>query len=343
MKVSVIVPAYNCEKYIKQCLDSILSSQMEGLEIIVVNDGSKDCTAEILDRYASQRKIIAIHQQNCGASRARNVGLAVASGEYIGFVDADDWVEPDMFPKMYQAAAEHDADIVFCNIYRNESEKMRKYLDSGVYEREEIQRVIFPQLICSMEERSGKITLRGSTWCKLFRSALLREHGIQYHEDLIYNEDGVFCIEATVKADRYVYLGDDYLYHNRVTPGSLTKRYIPELWKRQRRILDYLNALAVETQYDFSGQIAKKILEVAVYCVENECKANNSNEKSQIYCRLQAIAKDKQLAIALNNLDWRRLANIKIAYYWAFRTKQPLLIMAVCRYREKKHLKGEYA
>lgn len=337
MKVSVIVPAYNCEQYIEQCLDSILASRMEGLEIIVVNDGSKDSTREILDRYASEGKIVAIHQKNGGASRARNAGLEVASGEYIGFVDADDWVEADMFPRMHQAAAEQNADIVFCNIYRNESQKMRKYLDSGVYDRERIENVIFPQLICSIGEKKEKMTLRGSTCCKLFRRGLLQSYGIRYHEDLVYNEDGVFCIEATVRAERYVYMGDDYLYHNRVTPGSLTKRYIPELWKRQKRIVDYLNAVAAETQYDFSGQIAKKVFEVAVYCAENECKADNPHSDGEVRRAIKKIANYKELTDALLCTDWRVLPNIKVAYYWAFRLKMPALIIATARHRERQH------
>lgn len=337
MKVSVIVPAYNCEKYIEQCLNSILASKMEGLEILVVNDGSRDGTAEILDRYASQGKIIAIHQQNGGPSCARNAGLAAASGEYVGFVDSDDWVEADMFPKLYQAAEEHNADIVFCNIYRNGSQKMRKYLDSGVYDRERIESEIFPRLICSLKERSGEVTLRGSACIKLFRRALLEAHSIQFHEDLVYNEDGVFCIEATVHANCYVYLGDDYLYHNRVTPGSLTKRYVPNLWNRQSIITDYLTAAVSNIEYDFSYQIAQKLFEVAIYCVENECKADNPNSETEAKRKVKEIAGDAGLRNALCKMDWKQMSNIKIAYYWAFRLKMPALIIAAARHRERQH------
>ncbi len=133
IKVSVIIPAYNASQYIKVCLDSILASTLKELEVIVVDDGSTDETSAILDMYAHEKGIVAIRQTNGGPSKARNTGLQCAHGEYVGFVDSDDWVENTMFEIMYNAAKKEWADIVWCNIFRNENGKMSKYLAFGSY------------------------------------------------------------------------------------------------------------------------------------------------------------------------------------------------------------------
>lgn len=112
-KVSVILPVYNGEKYLKQCLDSICSQTLKEIEILCVDDGSTDHTAEILADYAKKdERIRVIHQANAGAGAARNNGLRQASGEYLSFLDADDFFEPDMLERAYAKAKEEDAQIV---------------------------------------------------------------------------------------------------------------------------------------------------------------------------------------------------------------------------------------
>lgn len=115
-KVSVIVPVYNVENYIRKCLDSIISQTLKDIEIILVDDGSEDNSGKICDEYAEKdSRIIVIHQKNNGLSNARNTGLNIASGEYIGFVDSDDYIKSEMYSEMYQTAEKTDADMVLCN------------------------------------------------------------------------------------------------------------------------------------------------------------------------------------------------------------------------------------
>lgn len=112
-KISVIVPVYNAEKYLEKCLDSLVNQTLKDIEIIVVNDGSTDGSEKILSKYKNKIKII--HQKNSGVASARNNGMSVARGEYIAFVDSDDWVDKDMFLKLYQKAKANDMDVVECN------------------------------------------------------------------------------------------------------------------------------------------------------------------------------------------------------------------------------------
>ena len=117
MKVSVIVPVYNVEEYLAPCLDSLVKQTLQDIEIIVVNDGSPDNSQEIIDRYVKKypNLVKAMIKENGGQASARNMALEIAKGEYVNFVDSDDWVKIDMYENMYKKAKEEDADIVVCN------------------------------------------------------------------------------------------------------------------------------------------------------------------------------------------------------------------------------------
>lgn len=112
MKISIIVPVYNVEGYMRKCINSILNQTIENIEIILVNDGSKDKSGDICDEYKKKDdRVVVIHKENGGLSSARNAGLEIATGELIGFVDSDDWIEPDYFEILYEGIIKNNADI----------------------------------------------------------------------------------------------------------------------------------------------------------------------------------------------------------------------------------------
>lgn len=117
VKISIIVPAYNVEKWLPRCLDSIISQQHTNWELIVIDDGSTDSTPDILDSYAKMdTRIVAVHQKNMGLVEVRNHGIVLSSGDYIGFVDGDDSIEPDMYARLLNNARTHDAEISHCGL-----------------------------------------------------------------------------------------------------------------------------------------------------------------------------------------------------------------------------------
>ncbi len=145
-KISVIVPVYNVEQYLKRCVDSILAQTENRLEIILVDDGSTDCSGAICDAYASQYEQIRVcHKENGGLTSAWKAGLALAIGEYTGFVDSDDWIDPDMYERMLALAEREEADVTVCGLVfdfedpkipkREEISNFRK----AVYEPEELE------------------------------------------------------------------------------------------------------------------------------------------------------------------------------------------------------------
>ena len=127
-KVSIIVPIYNVEMYIEKCLETLVNQTLKDIEIILVNDGSKDSSAEIAKKYLEKypEKIIYLEKENGGLSDSRNYGLPHAKGEYIAFLDSDDYVEENMYEEMYELAKKEDSDMVQCNFYWEYPDKNKK-------------------------------------------------------------------------------------------------------------------------------------------------------------------------------------------------------------------------
>lgn len=121
--ISIIVPVYNVEKYVRKCLDSVVNQAYKDLEILIVDDGSTDGSGKICDEYKKDDRVKVFHTENRGLSAARNYGIDRAHGEWIGFVDSDDWIEPDMYEVLLKSALETDADIVECGVYTEYSNK----------------------------------------------------------------------------------------------------------------------------------------------------------------------------------------------------------------------------
>lgn len=223
-KVSIIVPAYNIQDYLGRCLDSLLNQSYHNLEIIVVDDGSSDKTAEILDMYAEKdKRIIAIHQKNQGVSVARNRGLDIATGNYIGFTDGDDMVEPDMYEFLLNLIEEKKVDIAHCGYqmvfpnridyyYNTEIERMMNH-DEGLY-----------------ELLTGNMIEPG-LWNKLYRAELFRsvrlKEGVQETEDLLCN------FELFMQAHSS-YFVDIPKYHYMLREGSATTTVMSEKKYRDR-------------------------------------------------------------------------------------------------------------
>ena len=143
-KVSIVVPVYNTKKYLEKCLDSLVYQTLDDIEIIVVNDGSPDESQKIIDRYvqAYPNKVQAYVKENGGLSDARNFGISKCNGEYIGFVDSDDYVNLDMYQNMYNKAKEQDFDMVVCDIryvYENVSKEVSSQVDEDINDLDKIK------------------------------------------------------------------------------------------------------------------------------------------------------------------------------------------------------------
>lgn len=203
MKISVIVPIYNSELYISDCIESIIMQTHKDLEIILVDDGSTDGAGAICDEYAAKdRRISVIHQANAGVSAARNVGLSRATGKWISFIDSDDTLDPDMYELLLQLAKEYDADIVHCGYKHIVGKEIRLVHDTGEIVRQETEEA----LKCLV----GRRLFVGSLWNKLYKRELA--DNLKFRTDLKINEDILFNFELFSKAKVSVFA--DYAKYN---------------------------------------------------------------------------------------------------------------------------------
>ncbi len=206
--VSVIVPAYNAEKTIERALNSILNQTLKDIEILVVNDGSQDRTAEIVTGLNSDR-IRLINQENCGQGIARNTGLKYAKGDYIGFVDADDTIDLDMYKSMYDAAVKYNADVVQCGFtdIRNNASHTRAIDRSGL-------------VIIDSKEEYAVNHFRGlkhtNEVCnKLIKKSFLRDNDLWFDDTrLVFSEDLLLNIKMLSHIERVYYIDKPYYFYN---------------------------------------------------------------------------------------------------------------------------------
>jgi len=198
MKLSIIVPVYNVEKYLAECVDSLLAQTLDDFEIFLVDDGSKDSSGAIADGYARDypEQIHCIHLDNGGQGRARNKALELAKGDFVGFIDSDDWITPDMYEKLYRKAIDEDADIAVCS--------WRHVFPDG-------QETTEPSRF-----QEHRLSAAGSACNKLFRRSLIGD--VRFPEKTWY-EDFYFSALLMIRARKIVYV-DEPMYCYRMTQNS---------------------------------------------------------------------------------------------------------------------------
>lgn len=238
-KVSIIVPIYNVESYLGRCLDSLLSQSFREIEIIAVNDGSTDKSSEILKDYSERdNRIVSIEKENGGVSSARNTGLLQANGQYIGFVDPDDWIDKEMYEELYHSAIHEKADIVMCTYIRefgtHSKEKKFNMPQKVCYKNEEVKHEIMRRLVGPINEEIANPELLdawGTVWSKLYRADMIKENNINFTDlDIIgTNEDSLFNIHTFYYANTFVFLNQPYYHYWRANETSVTAGYKPNL------------------------------------------------------------------------------------------------------------------
>ena len=222
-KISVIIPVYNAERYLQQCLDSVLNQTLRDIEIICVNDGSTDSSHEILEEYAKRdNRITVILQENMNAGDARNTGLRVAKGEYLSFLDADDFFSPVMLEHAYQEAFKNQLDLI---VFRTE----RYWEKEDKFQKIEwtVKKDLLPQrkIFSAYEiDRDFFSCILGYTWDKLFRRELVQQKQLSFQSQAVFN-DSYFTYTALLEAKRIMVLDEVLVYQRkRASKDSITDR-----------------------------------------------------------------------------------------------------------------------
>lgn len=327
--ISVIVPVYNVEKYIHKCIDSILNQTYTNLEIILVDDGSLDNCGKICDEYAKQdKRIKVIHKENGGVSSARNRGIKEATGQWITFVDSDDWLEDDFCELLLYNATKYNADIVLCGYNRITLNNVEKIKNTNkiieVESNEYLKNVLNPQ------------TGFGFCHMKLYKRDCIKE--TKFKEGLSVGEDALFNEQISKKIKKTIFL-EKSLYNYRINNDSVVKKFDKNYAKK------YLESMEINKKYIFENYngnkeiiqnyynfVAFHVLLIAVnYCYNKQNKEKNKVKLLKEICNIPEF-REGIIKCNYNNLSITRkitLFTIKNKLYW--------FTGFICEYRQRQN------
>lgn len=241
VKVSVIVPIFNVEKYLKQCVDSLLNQTLKDIEVILVDDGSPDSCPQICDEYEKQdSRIKVIHKKNGGLSDARNAGLELVQGEYVAFIDSDDYVDLQMFEKLFVVCKHRKLDVCFCDYnfdYNGVVKPACKQTDNLIIESESGVKNFLLDMVGPLPEYPSDVKYLVSVWHGIYRTDIIRDFNILYESERLYpSEDLLFHIDYLSRCKSVGYLKDS-MYYWRYNPISLSRTYSPQKFDKYVALL----------------------------------------------------------------------------------------------------------
>jgi glycosyltransferase involved in cell wall biosynthesis len=308
IKISLIVPVYNVENYIKKCLDSILNQPFKEFELIVVNDGSTDKSLDILKNYESKYdNIISINKQNEGQGVARNMALDICKGEYIAFIDSDDYIEPNMLISMYNKSLEEDLDIVICNykIVNINGDRVR-YENIVLNDNEIIDNIECIKRFLVTNK------IEGFSWNKFFKKKLFEMNNIRYPKGMKY-EDIPTVLSLIINAKRVGFINNElynYLLRDDSTTSTHTignmQDYIKAICMIGKKLECNCNVFEKEYEYYYSKRITNSVW--------GFLKTNNNKEENILFANnmIGNINRINKFQIFIHNAYFKKIEAIKI-------------------------------
>lgn len=300
--ISVIVPVYNVEKYLEQCVDSILQQTITDLEVILVDDGSTDKSALICDEYqVRDTRIKVLHKQNGGLMSAWKAGVQMSKGDYIGFVDSDDWIDSDMYMTLYQTAVKSSADIVLCGWIRegkNKREKEPMYIESGKYDRDSLEKNIFPKMLSFGKMLERYISPNRVT--KLFKRELLEKNFKYFDEKVSIGEDLITSFSCILDVKSIYMLAEYFPYHYRLNESSIMEKADFQFYRKSLLMIQQFRRIVKEkNRTGFDVQLNNDLLSLAYWGTERLVKSDATKKEKIKY--IQSMLNDHDFRVALQN------------------------------------------
>ena len=313
-KVSVIVPVYNCEKYIARCMDSLINQTLTDIEIIVIDDESKDRTFGILKEYENKdKRINLITKKNSGVSSSRNKGIELATGKYIAFVDGDDWIDLDCLERMYEVSEKNQTDITMCSYIREFKvhSKPRKINleENKVYEDEDLK-ILHRKLVGPIKEEFSQpesLDSLGTVWGKLYKRELLKELGTKFIDlkEIGTAEDTLFNFMVFKDIAKLSFINKCFYHYWKENENSITTKYNPNIFIQWKNLFKYMEDFIKENNLDnsFYEALNNRICVGVLGLGLNECKEDNNVSLRVKIKNLRTILNDNQIKDAYSKLE----------------------------------------
>lgn len=328
--ISVIVPVYNVEKYINKCIDSIINQTYKNIEIILIDDGSTDNSGKICDEYSKKdNRVKVIHKKNSGVSSTRNIGIQKAIGEWIAFVDSDDWIELNFCEEMLLTAVEEGADCVICkcNKVRNEETNKSEHKNQKeLYNSREF-------LIKVLNVQSGY----GFCHSKMIKKETIK--GITFDTQLKVGEDALFNIQIAENMKKIVFNGNP-LYNYRINGESVVRRYDIEYANKYRKSMQKAKEYLLR-KYENDESIKQNLHNYIMYhlllILVNYCcnSDNNLNMISQIKL-LKKVCNIDEFKEALKKSNYKELSITRKITLFTLKYKMYIIAIIIGKIRRSQ-------
>lgn len=329
--LSIIIPVFNTEEYLSKCLDSVCSQTLEDIEIICVDDGSSDDSLNILKEYAKKdERIRIISKENEGQGIARNIGIKEARGEYVGFVDSDDFVKKDMFEKLYQHANKNNLDIAMCKVseFNNVTHEVNDnlwYYSLGVFRD-------FDKEIFNHEDTSDfTCEISVTPYNKIYKRSLLWDNNIHFAENLIF-EDELFFYDVYLKAKRISIVDENLYYYRTNRKGSTVEKSSEKDYSDIIPIFKQIREKIIETgNYDlYKVKVANRFIHLILWRFSETSPKFRKNFYELIKEDFKELLKDQEIYNNLApNIKSRTLKLINSSNYEAFRKEDKNKIFSI--------------
>lgn len=317
IKVSIIVPIYNVERYLRQCLDSIVNQTLKEIEIICIDNGSPDNCGEIIEEYAqNDKRIVAIHKQHGEYSSAINAGIKKARGEYIGIVESDDWIAEEMYEKLYKKAKELNSDITKCAFYYvSDSKNMKMRISNWVINIANQHKTNF-----TLEECPDLIAHFASIWSAIYKNEFIQKNNIRMDENIGPYNDTPFVASVYSTAKSISIIPDGLIYYRQDAQGSSSNAV-------KKTILNYITQRKINRDIlienkKFSNAIMEKYWKIAYIGSKDFFNRPNNIYKHQYYKRMKKLfnisSSDKCKFIHFNKRERRDFLYITLLPYFIY-------------------------
>ena len=308
-KISVIIPVYKVEKYLSRCIESVVNQTLEDIEIVLVDDGSPDLCPSMCDTYAKEdKRIKVIHKKNQGLGYARNSGMAIATGEYIAFLDSDDYIRSDMYEKIYDELKRTNANCCVTGyiVKKDSGEEVYKKnpLGTTIYEGTDIIKRVLAGMLGSKPEQVRDTDVGMSVWKCVYKREILQKNKIFFpSERELISEDIIFQIRAIPYVKRVCTLTDGmYYYCENLTSQSLTKTYSKDKFERYKKL--YNTEIEMLSKIETRLRVTRMFLGNTRVCIKQICQSAELT-KSEKKALLRIICDDDEIQDILNWYPWK--------------------------------------
>lgn len=336
-KISIIIPAYNVQDYISQCLENLINQTYKNLEIIIVNDGSNDNTSNIINEFANiDKRIVIINQENQGLSESRNNAMNIATGNYIMFVDADDWIEKDTCEICYNVIKTENADLILFSYIREYKDRslIKSQFDMPkiVFEEDDVKYKLQRRIFGPYEEyeisHPEKLDCLSTAWGKLYKSDIIKKYAFKSFKEIGATcEDVFFNIEILADVHKAVFIDKNMYHYRKYNVNSLSKLVDPNVYQKWKTAYVCLKKIIKEKNYDNTYSYALNN-RFSINLIGIGLRIVSSADRFKVkYNMLKSVLNDETYVNTISTLKYKKMAFHWRFFYWNAKHKNILMIL----------------